>query len=748
MKAKSDLDPGVIIAACNLPPGNFLSMTAQTTDLPADLAAVALAAFDQVVVATPGFRVRTGQHEMAQRIASSLHDVTLGDQPEPHSAVTVIQAGTGVGKSAAYLSTTVALALARKTRVVVSTATVALQEQLMTKDLPALAAVLDTPFVYALAKGRGRYVCKLKLERLVGTGGAEATELFDADDEAAAQPTAAQPRRGVVWTDPIERRVALYDSLAAALAAGRWDGDRDSLAEQPEPSDWSTVAAERHTCTARHCPRFSSCSYYQARMQLAQAQVIVANHDLVLASLGMKALPDLDNCLLVFDEGHHLPAVALDQFSSAMDLSGLRWLDKLPKILIDVADKMGFVLVQDVTTLAQQLKTALLEANRMAMDLLRGVSAGYDVVHRFKDGVVPEALLEPFKLIHDHAVALSDALEALGAELKSRAKEDPAQATHCSVQYARLGQMAPKLNSAVATSAQWLNSDEPPLAKWFKSDTSSGLVFLSAHACPIVPGDLLRRHLWQHVRGAVVTSASLTSCGSFDYFLGETGLAGLPQVSTLAVDSPFDYRTQGQLIVADTAADPKQVDLYTTQMVAALLADLRAVPHGALVLFTSRVQMQAAVGALDANLQDTVLVQGQMARGRLLGIHQARVESGFASVIFGLQSFGEGLDLPGLLCETVFIAKLPFSPPSDPVEEARAEWLKRDGRDPFSELVVPATGIKLLQWTGRAIRSETDQARVICYDKRLLSTSYGRRMLQGLPPYAVSRRVLGALSAL
>jgi len=710
-----------------------------------------MAAFDQVVAATPGFRARAGQREMAQRIANALHDVSLGDQADPQCAVTVIQAGTGVGKSAAYLSTTVAMALARNTRVVVSTATVALQEQLMTKDLPALAAVLDTPFVYALAKGRGRYICKLKLERLVGHVGEEVEELFEGDDEGntAQAPNAFQPDRGAAaWQDPMERRVALYETLASALAARKWDGDRDSLAEQPEARDWSTVAAERHTCTARHCPRFSVCSYYQARMQLAQAQVIVANHDLVLASLGMKALPELDNCLVVFDEGHHLPAVALDQFASAMDLTGLRWLDKLPKILIEVADKMGFVLAQDVTTLAQQLKTALLEAGRLAMELVRGVSAGYDTVYRFKDGIVPEPMLEPFKLIHGHAAALSDALEALGTELKVRAKEDPAQAANCALQYARLGQLAPKLNSVVTTSAQWLCTNEPPLAKWLKSDTSSGLVSLSVHACPIVPGDLLRRQLWQQVRGAVVTSASLTTCGSFDFFLGESGLADLPQVSTLAVESPFDYRTQGQLIVSDTAADPKQVDLYTAQMVAALMADLREVPHGALVLFTSRVQLQAAVSALDVSLLDIVLVQGQMARSRLLGIHQARVEAGRASVIFGLQSFGEGLDLPGLLCETVFIAKLPFSPPSDPVEEARAEWLKRAGRDPFSELVVPATGIKLLQWTGRAIRSETDQARVICYDKRLLSMGYGRRMLQGLPPYTVSRRVLGTLTAL
>ncbi len=708
------------------------------------MTSVALAAFDQVVAATAGFRARPGQREMAERIAIALADVSLGDHANPDKAITVIQAGTGVGKSAAYLATTVAMALQRKTRVVVSTATVALQEQLMTKDLPALAAVLDTPFVYALAKGRGRYVCKLKLERIAGSGAEDASDLFGVDEDAAPPATSyAKQLKGQNWQDPEERRMQLYETLANGLAAGQWDGDRDSLVEQPDPRDWATVAAERHTCTARHCPRFRDCSYYNARTLLAQAQVIVANHDLVLASLGMKALPDLDNCLVVFDEGHHLPAVALDQFSGSMDLSGLRWLDKLPRLLHDVAEKMGYSLAQDVNTLASQLKTALLDAGRIAMDLLRSVAASYDIVHRFKDGVLPESLIDPMTLIHGHARGLSAALEALGAELKARSKEDPTQAANNAVQYAKLGQMAPKINAVLGTSAMLLAHETQPMAKWLKSDTSSGLVALSAHACPIVPGELLRQHLWSQVRGAVLTSASLTSCGSFDYFLGETGLKDLPQVSTLAVSSPFNYSTQGQLLVVETAADPRHVDLYTREMVAALLTDLRLVAHGALVLFTSRVQMKAAVDALDAALLDVVLVQGQMSRSRLLGGHTARVESGRPSVIFGMQSFGEGLDLPGPLCETVFIAKLPFASPSDPVEEARSEWLKREGRDPFTELVVPATGIRLLQWTGRAIRTEGDQARVVCYDKRLLTMAFGRRMLQGLPPYAVLRRVRG-----
>jgi ATP-dependent DNA helicase DinG len=649
-----------------------------------------------------------------------------------------------VGKSAAYLSTLVALALERKTRVVVSTATVALQEQLLHKDLPALAAVLDTPFVFALAKGRGRYVCKLKLERLVGNG-MEAEDIFEADELPTPTVTNLRSTRVPGQQDPQARRQRLYETLARLLAVGQWDGDRDSLVDPPEPGDWSTLAAERHSCTVRHCPRFRDCSYYQARTQLAQAQVIVANHDLVLASLGRNALPDLDKCLLVFDEGHHLPAVALDQFSAAMDLSNLRWLDRLPRNLLDVAEKMGYLPTQDVNTLAQQLHAALGNAARIGMDLLRQISPSYDVVHRFADGLLPEVLRDPMTLIRGHAQALSDVLEALGAEIKTRAKEDPSQAARLALLYAKLGPLAPRLGSIVRTSAMLLTHEPQPLAKWLRSDTGSGLVSLSAHACPIVPGDLLRQHLWAQVRGAVITSATLSSCGSFDFFLDESGLRDNPCVNTLAVESPFDYATQGQLLVAETVADPRHVEAYTREMVAMLLEDLSLVQRGALVLFTSRVQMKVAVDALGADLQPLVLVQGQMSRQRLMASHQARVESGQASIIFGMQSFGEGMDLPGALCETVLITKLPFASPSDPVEEARAEWLKRQGRNPFDELVVPATGIRLLQWTGRAIRTEDDQARVLCYDKRLLGTAYGRRMLQGLPAYAVFRRVHGQM---
>ncbi len=692
----------------------------------------AIETFDNVVGSTTGFRIRPGQHAMAQCIAQTLSRADLGDADQPLKAIAVIQAGTGVGKSAAYASTAIAMALERKTRVVISTATVALQEQLMQKDLPALAAVMEQPFLYALAKGRGRYVCKVKLERLVGVGGVE-EDMFEEAFPMAALATASQEALE-------ERRTRLYENMAHLLANARWDGDRDSLNDAPDPSDWATVAAERHTCTARHCPRYRECSYYNARTKLSEAHVIVANHDLVLASLGMKTLPELDNCLVVFDEGHHLPAVALDQFSSAMDVTSLRWLDKLPKILQDVSSALQLVLTEDVTTVASQLKVALNQIARLALDLVHASTQGKDGTLRFAHGVLPEALTEPVRLIHAQALGLSKALEALGAEVKNVAKEDPSQGLQCAQLYAKLGALAPKLGSVVSTSELLLEHGAQPLAKWLQCQSENGFLVLTAHACPMVPGDLLRQFLWSQVRAAVVTSASLTSCGSFDYFLQEAGLSNNANVTTLEVESPFDYAVQGTLTVVHTLAEPKNADAYTAEMVGYLMQDLAKVEHGALVLFTSRAQMRSAIDAVPSALREAVLVQGVMSRARLIATHTARVESGFASILFGLQSFGEGLDLPGALCETVFIAKLPFAPPSDPVDEARAEWLRKVGRDPFTELVIPATGIKLLQWTGRAIRTEEDRAQVICYDKRLILQSYGKRMLQGLPPYQFLER--------
>lgn len=711
-------------------------------------AQAALQSFDAVVQATPGFRSRGGQRRMAEQVAQTFSQATLGKVDEeageaaPTRSIAVIQAGTGVGKSLAYCAPAIAMALSRGTRVLISTATVALQEQLVNKDLPALAKLLPQPFKFALAKGRGRYVCKLKLDRLAGTGEAEEAmedDLF-AEEEAAAR--AKRPRQET------EARIQFYSAMSQTLGKGGWDGDRDSLDTPPEPEVWSAVAAEGASCTGKHCPAFSQCTYYDKRKELVGAQVIVANHDLLLSSLGARVLPELDNCLLVLDEAHHLPATALDQFACSMDLSRVTWIERLASRGLRIGALLEVEEIADIPKHSGQLRQTLQDLARIVMDVygpaLKSQKDAWGPARvRVPRGALPEPLIAPLSLLAASADGFLEALRAISKSLRAEMRDKPDEARRLSTLYAQIGMLAPRLEELHAT-AQLLLQDAPegavPAAKWFTLEVEGDFIVVKAHASPILPGTTLRNHLWSAVRGAVLTSATLTSCGHFEFFMRESGLHGDAAATTLEVPSPFDYAAQGTLIAAETRADPKNAAQFTAEMVDALLYDIANVEYGALVLFTSREQMRKAVEALPTAMRSVVLVQNALPRTQLLKRHRERVADGQPSVIFGMQSFGEGLDLPGRLCESVFITKLPFAPPDDPVGEARAEWLRAVGRDPFSELVVPATAIRLAQWVGRAIRTEEDQAHVYCYDKRLMNTSYGQRLLKGLPPFALEQR--------
>lgn len=709
----------------------------------------ALQAFDNVVAAQAHLRPRAGQREMAAQVAHTFAHAHLGKPTEgedspPNTAVApsiaVIQAGTGVGKSLAYSAPAIAMALQRGTRVVISTATVALQEQLVNKDLPALAAHLGQPFRYALAKGRGRFVCQLKLERLVGSSDLYPEEADDLFGETLPAKPVAQAER--------QAQQQFYASMAEALAQGRWDGDRDSLDTPPAPEAWSPVAAEGSSCTGRHCPAFQSCSYYERRKELVAAQVIVVNHDLLLSSLGARLLPELDNCLLVLDEAHHLPATALAQFASSMDLSRLQWLDKLTSRALRIGQLLEVEEIADIPQHSSGLRQAMGQLAQAAMaqygETLKSPEARFGPASaRIPRGVLPEALLPPLEAVLAHSTGLLDVLRAIAKALRSTIKETPDEAPRLAALYAQLGSLAPRLEAVFATTELLLHTPAPgqaPAAKWFTLEMDGEWIALQAHASPILPGSTLRQHLWSQVRGGVLTSATLTSCGSFDFFLREVGLHDLPTLATLEVASPFDYPSQGVLWAHHTQADPKHAGPFTQEMVHTLLHDLANVQTGALVLFTSKEQMRQAVDALPSALRSKVLVQNTMPRFALLNKHREQVEAGQASIIFGMQSFGEGLDLPGALCASLFITKLPFAPPDDPVGEARAEWLRSSGRNPFTDLVVPATAIRLAQWVGRAIRTEHDQAQVYCYDRRLCVTSYGQQIQKSLPDFSLQQR--------
>jgi len=726
---------------------------------PQEWAARALYVFDAAVQAGAGFSPRAGQQRMAKQVAQTLSQADLGKPMEdedgeripPQRAVAVVQAGTGVGKSLAYSAPALALALMRGTRVVISTATVALQEQLVHQDLPQLAQLFapETMVRIALVKGRGRYVCKLKLERLAGG------ELTEEGNEAGGVeddffPTATPVAQ--LSSPEVQARIQWYAKITDALADQRWDGDRDSLQPPASPELWLPVAAEAHTCTGKYCPLFNQCSYYEQRKKWVAAHVLVVNHDLLLSSMGARLLPELDNCLLVLDEAHHLPSIALNQFACEAELSQLAWIERLASRTLRAGQLVDVQELEDIPQYATGLRSALQQLARQVMvhygPVLQTATRNRfqtSTCARVPAGILPDTLLHPLQDTAQHANGFLAALRATAEVLRDAIREQPEQVGQLSAIYTQIGALAPRLeglSDTVRLLLQTATEENTPIAKWFTLETGSQSA-LRAHASPVLPGPVLQKNFWSVVRAAVVTSATLTSCGSFDFFLRESGLANDEAVTTLEVQSPFDYARQGLLITHATRAEPRDAEAFTSEMVGTLLHDLAHVQSGALVLFTSREQMRLAIEALDtlpADLQKAILVQGSLPRRQLLAQHRAQITVGQPSIVFGMQSFGEGLDLPGRLCESLFITKLPFAPPDAPVDEARAEWLRSNGGNPFNELVLPATGIRLAQWVGRAIRNETDRAQVYCYDKRLTQTRYGQQLLKSLPSFTLKQR--------
>ncbi len=431
-----------------------------------------------------------------------------------------------------------------------------------------------------------------------------------------------------------------------------------------------------------------------------------------------------------------------------MDLSRLQWLDKLASRALRIGQLLEVGEIADIPGHSSGLRQQMGQLAQAVMEqygeTLKSPEARFGPASaRVPRGMLPEALLPPLEAIQGHGAGLLEVLRAIAKALRSTIKDSPDEAPRLAALYAQLGSLAPRLEAVYATTELLLQAGTPqaaPAAKWFTLEMDGEWIALQAHASPILPGSTLRQHLWSQVRGAVLTSATLASCGSFDFFLREAGLHEFPGLTTLAVASPFNYAEQGVLLAHHTQADPKHAGPFTEEMVRTLLHDLARVDAGALVLFTSREQMRQAVDALPGALRSQVLVQNTMPRATLLATHQTRVENGQASIIFGMQSFGEGLDLPGALCAALFITKLPFAPPDDPVGEARAEWLRSSGRNPFNDLVVPATAIRLAQWVGRAIRTEHDHARVYCYDRRLCVTSYGQQIQKNLPEFVFQQR--------
>jgi len=704
--------------------------------------------YGEVAKKWPGFIARPGQQQMMQAALLTLLSArSPEDESRPGNNLALLEAGTGTGKTVAYcLAAIVASELLEKP-VVVSTATVALQEQLFHKDLPRLAGIVPT-LSFDILKGRGRYICRSRLDGAL-QGQAQASLLDDGFPEVL--PGARPPAGGI----PRDRSQAMrwFKQVDKKLRADSWDGDIDTLAQPPDPEDWRQVQASAQACNGGQCEHFKGCAFFKARRRAAGVNLQVANHALILATLQTDStLIDAGNTLFVFDEAHHLPGIAAEQFSyrarlgASMSLfAGLRAVVSRHAKVMPASTRPDPVAFGQVLTECTD-KLGLLQTYWTDAGL---VSADKPL-HRFAQGRIPADLVPECEQLGTLVRAVSTVVANVAAALAEPDESlSPAERDEQTRAGVELGEVLARLDTLGRLLGAWATHDAVPWAKWVELATPpTGTPAGSPPdawlcASPMTAAQQLSRGLWKSVGAAVCTSATLTACGRFDFFERLSGLNRFPDRRSLVVASPFDYATQGELRIAPMKHSPKSPE-FSAELCQALPGLLREHAHGQLVLFTSRRQMQACHAALPKDLAEQVQVQGERSRTELLKEHARRVAEGQRSIIFGLQSFGEGIDLPGALCEHVVIDKLPFTPPTSPVEEALAEWLGTQGRDPFAEIAVPRAAMKLAQWAGRGVRTVTDRAVITVCDTRLATMRYGRDILAGLPPFPVVRPVRAA----
>lgn len=678
--------------------------------------------YQQVQSEWPGFRPRKGQEQMFAQIAETFVLAKDAKDHKDGDNILVVEGKTGVGKTLAYLIPAIIFSKALQRRVIVSTATVALQEQLMQKDLPALTKISPIEFNYSLAKGRGRYACNIRLEQV--SGKTKQTALFEDAD----------------WDGPPkEQDKDLFQESLNALNTGNWNGEKDTVASEITDAMWSRIAAERSSCLGRHCQRFNACPYFNARRDLVKADVIIANHDLVISTIasGSKILPDPTETLYIFDEAHNLPSVGIKHFASSVGLiSSTRWLEKIIAAALRadalLPDSNGKT-VEEIHGYAEDL---IMHTRQMINSLKLGNLVTYEnPLYRFSNGKISEEFSTYIETIGPLAIGLNNRINKILQQLNDH-RNNSADKDSFSPSILEIGSYQSKTENLSNTWHLFQSETDPPIAKWIEwQDLGSSFDF-KLHASPISAAHNLAQTLWSTSSASILTSATLRTLGDFEYFLKQTGLHWFPKTRTFEASSPFNYEEQGTFIVPNMKECPSENSFgHINELSQAIPEHLEDLKNGALVLFTSKKQMDQVYKNLPDPFVQDVLMQGQQPRNKLIAAHEKRIANKQRSILFGMQSFGEGLDLPGKLCEIVIITKLPFAPPNSPIEEAKAEWLEKNMGNPFYEISVPAVALKLQQWVGRGIRTETDTAKIIVLDKRLKTKPYGKKLIAGLPPF-------------
>ena len=608
------------------------------------------------------FRPRAQQREMALAVAGAIRD----------NAILVVEAGTGTGKTFAYLVP----ALLAGGKVIISTGTKNLQDQLFQKDLPMVRDALKAPVSVALLKGRSNYVCHYHLARTESDG------MF-------------KTREDIKHLGKIKKYAQVNDS-----------GDKGGLADVPENAPiWMQVTSTRDNCLGQECPDHKECFVLKARTEAMKADIVVVNHhlffaDVMLRDEGVAELLPACNTV-IFDEAHQLPETASLFFGETLSTT----------LLLDLVRDTRIEAVAGAKDFAP-LPKACDDLDKAARDLR--------LVFK-KEGRMPALALDSFKDWPDALKTLSEKLAQLNGLLEKQAERSEGL-ENCWLRAQALSQQL----------AKWQKGDEPDQVRWLEVFHHS----LQLNTTPLSIAEIFEKQIGGSARAWIFTSATLAVKQNFSLYQTEMGLLN---AKTACWDSPFNYAEQALLYVPTGLPEPNS-EGYTEAVVQAALPLVEASKGRAFFLFTSLRAMQRAYDLLVAEfdrkgLTYPLMLQGEGSRSELL----TRFRDHGNAVLLGSQSFWEGVDVRGEALSLVIIDKLPFAPPDDPVLAARIAQLNKQGRNAFMEYQLPRAIITLKQGAGRLIRDETDRGVLMICDPRIIAKHYGKRIWQSLPPMKRTR---------
>ena len=666
---------------------------------------------------------RPGQLVMAQQVL----------QCYLQGGTTLIEAGTGTGKSLAYLIPALLWSQLSGEKVIISTNTSTLQEQLLHNDIPLARRALNWDFPACLVKGWSNYVCLLKL-RQTGTE----LDLFQREQ-------ITQLDRILTWAEVTE------------------DGTLADLDFAPDEDIWESVCAESDLCTRGQCPYYSRCFYFAARRKIRDATVLLVNHHLLFADLAVRRVLgfDTDRAILpryyhvIFDEAHHLEDVATNYLGVEQSSLGLtRMLRRIHRsgrrtgsggLVGRLLRLLGQGADGEDDPLARLLQWEIPATVRQVRELGHGFfqqlhplcllsGEGTFVV----DGSSPtnpiydETVFDAYSRLQQGLVALSRYLKQVVEEVDSRKDEwEEGETLH-----AQAKALANRVVQYQKNLEFLYNADADNYVFWLET-MGRGHRVVRFCAAPIVVAQQLRENLLQYLVSVICTSATLTAGGRFDYLIDSLGLVASEDIpapeplTTAVIESPYDYKQQVLLGLPQDLPEPGSSKVVP-ELTSFLLDVLNYTKGKTFVLFTSHRMLEEVaqrLRGLAKGLGISLLCQGQAPRRALL----EEFTSGEPAVLLGTDSFWEGVDGPGDALSCVVIVKLPFKVPTEPVTEARIEAMERQGRNSFREYVLPHAVIKLKQGFGRLVRTKTDRGVVLICDPRIMTKAYGRVFIQSLP---------------